>query len=98
MRVRIPALRVFEGSRTSEVSAPGFARCDSWRVLSSARGGAQTLALLEGCAFAVHTLRFYITPHFGKCPPVTALKLRFVSPTASRPIGFPKKALCKVAS
>jgi hypothetical protein len=43
-----------------------------------------------------HPLRFYIRPHFGKCPPVTALKLRFVSPTASRPSGFPKQALCKV--
>ena len=44
-----------------------------------------------------HPLRFYIRPHFAKCSPVTALKLRFVSPTAARPRGFPKQALCKVA-
>ena len=44
-----------------------------------------------------HPLRFYITPHFGKCSPVVALKLHLVSPTASRPYGFPKQALCKVA-
>ena len=44
-----------------------------------------------------HPLRFYITPHFGKCSPVAALKLHLVSPTATRPHGFPKQALCKVA-
>ena len=44
-----------------------------------------------------HTLRFYIRPHFAKCSPVAALKLRLVSPTAARPRGFPKQALCKVA-
>ena len=44
-----------------------------------------------------HPLRFYITPHFGKCSPVVPLKLHLVSPTASRPHGFPKQALCKVA-
>jgi len=44
-----------------------------------------------------HTLRFYITPHFVKCSPVAALKLRLVSPTALRPPGFTKQALCKVA-
>lgn len=44
-----------------------------------------------------HTLRFYITPHFAKCSPVAALKLRLVSPTAARPHGFAKQALCKVA-
>jgi len=44
-----------------------------------------------------HPLRFYIRPHFAKCSPVTALKLRFVSPTAARPRGFAKQALCKVA-
>ena len=42
-------------------------------------------------------LRVYITPHFRKCSPVAALKLRLVSPTASRPNGFPKQALCTVA-
>ena len=44
-----------------------------------------------------HPLRFYITPHFRKCSPVVPLKLHLVSPTASRPYGFPKQALCKVA-
>ena len=44
-----------------------------------------------------HPLRFYITPHFGKCSPVVSLKLHLVSPTASRPYGLPKQALCKVA-
>ncbi len=44
-----------------------------------------------------HALRFYITPHFVKCAPVAALKLRLVPPTASRPCGFTKQALCKVA-
>ena len=44
-----------------------------------------------------HPLRFYITPHFGKCSPVVPLKLHLVSPTASHPHGFPKQALCKVA-
>ena len=44
-----------------------------------------------------HPLRFYITPHFVKCAPVAALKLRLVPPTASRPLGFTKQALCKVA-
>ena len=44
-----------------------------------------------------HPLRFYITPHFRKCSPVVPLKLHLVSPTASRPSGFPKQALCKVA-
>jgi hypothetical protein len=39
----------------------------------------------------------YITPHFGKCSPVATLKLHLVSPTASRPHGFPKQALCKIA-
>ena len=48
------------------------------------------------CAEAGHTLRFYITPPFGKCHPVTTLKLRFVGATASRPSGFQKMALCKV--
>ena len=44
-----------------------------------------------------HPLRFYITPHFEKCSPVVLRKLHLVSPTASRPYGFPKQALCKVA-
>ena len=44
-----------------------------------------------------HPLRFYIRPHFAKCSPVAALKLRLVSPTAARPHGFAKQALCKVA-
>lgn len=44
-----------------------------------------------------HPLRFYIRPHFRKCSPVVPLKLHLVSPTASRPSGFPKQALCKVA-
>lgn len=39
----------------------------------------------------------YITPHFRKCSLVTALKLRFVPTTASRPNGFLKQALCKIA-
>jgi hypothetical protein len=34
-----------------------------------------------------HPLRFYITPHCIQCPAVTALKLRFVPVTASRPSG-----------
>ena len=34
-----------------------------------------------------HPLRFYITPHFVKCAPVAALKLRLVPVTASRPSG-----------
>ena len=42
-------------------------------------------------------LRVYITPHFRKCSPVVPRKLHLVSPTASRPYGFPKQALCKVA-
>ena len=44
-----------------------------------------------------HTLRFYIRPHFGKCRAVAALKLHLVPHTAARPLGFPKRALCKVA-
>ncbi len=44
-----------------------------------------------------HPLRFYITPPFGKCVAVIALKLHFVPRTAARPHGFPNKALCKVA-
>ena len=44
-----------------------------------------------------HPLRFYITPHFVKWSPVATLKLRLVSSTASRPRGFTKQALCKVA-
>ncbi len=44
-----------------------------------------------------HPLRFYIRPHFVKCSPVATLKLRLMSPTASRPHGFTKQALCKVA-
>lgn len=43
------------------------------------------------------SLRVYIRPHFRKCSPVATLELRLVSPTASRPHGFPKQALCKVA-
>ena len=34
-----------------------------------------------------HTLRFYIRPHCPQCPAVTALKLRFVLVTATRPSG-----------
>ena len=34
-----------------------------------------------------HPLRFYITPHCPQCPAVTALKLRFVPVTATRPSG-----------
>ena len=45
----------------------------------------------------LRALRVYIRPHFVKCAPVAALKLRLVSPTASRPRGFTKQALCKVA-
>jgi hypothetical protein len=44
-----------------------------------------------------HPLRFYIRPHFGKCRTAATLKLRLVPHTASRPHGFPKQALCKVA-
>jgi len=55
------------------------------------------MVMCEQRAGASHTLRFYITPSFGKCHPVTTLKLRFVGATASRPYGFPKMALCKVA-
>ena len=54
-----------------------------------------------GCTPAAATrfaaLRVYIRPHFRKCSPVAALKLRLVPPTATRPLGFPKQALCKVA-
>ena len=44
-----------------------------------------------------HTLRFYIRPHFRKCLAVAPLKLRLVPVTSTRPDGFPKQALCKVA-
>ena len=44
-----------------------------------------------------HPLRFYITPHCPQCPAVTALKLRFVPFTASRPSGEGNGTLCKVA-
>ena len=44
-----------------------------------------------------HPLRFYILCCFVKCLPVTMLKLRFVSDTASRPGGFTKPTICKVA-
>jgi hypothetical protein len=40
-----------------------------------------------------HPLRFNVMPHFVKCSPVAALKLRLVSHTASRPLGFTKQAL-----
>ena len=39
----------------------------------------------------------YITPHFRKCRAVVPLKLHLVPRTASRPHGFPKQALCKIA-
>ena len=39
----------------------------------------------------------YITPHFRKCRAVAALKLHLVHRTATRPHGFPKQALCKIA-
>ena len=44
-----------------------------------------------------HPLRLYITPHFAKCRAVAPLKLHLVPHTASRPFGFTKQALCKVA-
>ena len=63
-----------------------------WRGLAAVVFGA-----VVAHARYVQTLRFYIRPHFAKRSPVATLKLRLVSPTASRPHGFPKQVLCKVA-
>ena len=65
------------------------------RVSSSAAGGLRALVLHPRCG---HTLRFYIRPHFSKCGAVVPLKLHLVPRTATRPRGFLKQALCKVAS
>lgn len=63
-------------------------------VLISAAGG-RRVTLVH--ARYGHPLRFYIRPHFGKCGAVVPLKLHLVHPTATRPHGCPKQALCKVA-
>jgi hypothetical protein len=54
-------------------------------VVARARSGTHCVAL-----------RVYIGCCFVKWPPVAALKLRLVPPTASRPLGFTKPTLCKV--
>ena len=59
----------------------------------SAAGGRRDISSATVFARAGHTLRFYIRPHFGKCHPVTTLKLRFVGATASRPFGVSKTGL-----
>lgn len=53
------------------------------------------MSVCQHRAGASHTLRFYITPHFAKCQPVTTLKLRFVSATASRPSGLQNRRYVK---
>lgn len=72
-----------------------------WSVLTADAMSIITLALVRETLVERdrygHTLRFYITPHFAKCQPAASLKLRLVSGTASRPAGFTKQALCKVA-
>ena len=61
------------------------------------RAGRCLIGRRAGIRSAGHPLRFYIRPHFAKWPPVAALKLRLMSPTAARPRGFTKQALCKVS-
>lgn len=63
-------------------------------VLISTAGVRRVIVVHARCG---HTLRLYIRPHFRKCGAVVALKLHLVLHTASRPHGFPKQALCKVA-
>ena len=43
----------------------------------------------------VHTLRFYIRPHFRKCRAVVALKLHLVPHTAARPSGIGNRPYAK---
>ncbi len=73
---------------------PRFASC--WNSRRLRRGLAPDPPAVLSSRYG-HALRFYIRPHFVKWPPVAALKLRLVAPTASRPVGFTKQALCKVA-
>lgn len=61
------------------------------------RAGPCLIGRRAGIRSAGHPLRFYIRPHFAKWPPVAALKLHLMSPTAARPRGFTKQALCKVS-
>ncbi len=73
-----------------------------WRIVldqpsPAARPGAVVFVAVVAHARYGHPLRFYIRPHFGKCGAVVPLKLHLVHPTAARPDGFPKQALCKVA-
>ena len=76
---------------------PRLAYASCWISRRLRLGLAAVFAAVVAHARYGHPLRFYITPHFGKCSPVVSLKLHLVSPTASRPYGFPKQALCKVA-
>ena len=107
------ARRCYAPHRCRGVTSPVLRKCWSvrcgadrvsarWRIVldqpsPAARPGCRGVQAVVAHARYGHPLRFYITPHFGKCSPVAALKLRLVSPTAARPHGFPKQALCKVA-
>jgi hypothetical protein len=82
------------GRRVQSVATVGYHPCQGPGVLASAAGGRRATVVRPRCG---HTLRFYIRPHFRKCRPVVSLKLHLVPVTASRPPGFLKRALCKVA-
>ena len=86
-------LSVVRNPAFESVRAARLRPAQSVRGLASAAGGRRVMVRHSRSR---HTLCFYITPHFAKCSPVAALKLRFVPPTASRPLGFAKQALCKV--
>ena len=80
------------------VCTPRLACASCW-ISRSLRLGLAAVVFVAVVAHARygHPLRFYIRPYCVKCAPVVPLKLRLVSPTASRPHGFPKQVLCKVA-
>ena len=65
---------------------PRLAGASCW-ISRSLRLGLAAVVFVAVVAHARcgHPLRFYIRPHFAKCSPVTALKLRLMSPTAGAP-------------
>jgi hypothetical protein len=80
--------------RRSGYSVSGQSGVPLWPGCTRLSLGVRRAVVHCGCG---HPLRFYIRPHFVKWSPVAALKLRLMSPTAARPRGFTKQALCKVS-
>jgi hypothetical protein len=96
-RVNARLTRLFWLASVHEKSALRVHQSERWSAVTEGHGSLRiVLRGGSGPLTVSHTLRFYITPHFAKCPAVRS-QARSAAGHRFAPFGFAKQALCKVS-